>query len=506
MAELCAFFKAVWPKTGRFFTALKIRAGLCPAAMEEKHMKRVGKPVFWIVVVITLLFTTLSITGITTQYGEVKNVIIKGVDQIRWGIDIRGGVDVTFTPESGKDATADELDAAAEVMRQRLVTLNITDYEVYTDDASNRIIVRFPWKEGETDFDAESAIAELGDTAMLTFRESDERDVDGKPSGVTKETVILQGADVQRAEANYGAIDNTGKAEWYVQLKLADSGKTAFADATTRLAGKDCISIWMDDTMISNPNVNSAITDGVAIISGNFTQESAESLANKINGGALPFKLETENYSTIDPTLGTGARDAMVLSGVIAFILVCIFMIVLYRLPGIVACVALAGQVGGMLAALTGFVPGMNSFTLTIPGIAGIILSIGIGVDANIITAERIKEEIRSGKSIDGAVELGYQRAFSAIFDGNITNVIVAIILMGTFGPPDSAFATLLKPLLFLFPASTEGAIYSFGYTLLVGVVANFVFGIFASKYMMKSVSRFKCFRNPWVYGGSRNV
>ena len=196
----------------------------------------------------------------------------------------------------------------------------------------------------------------------------------------------------------------------------------------------------------------------------------------------------------------------MVLSGVIAFILVCIFMIVLYRLPGIVACVALAGQVGGMLAALTGFVPGMNSFTLTIPGIAGIILSIGIGVDANIITAERIKEEIRSGKSIDGAVELGYQRAFSAIFDGNITNVIVAIILMGTFGPPDSAFATLLKPLLFLFPASTEGAIYSFGYTLLVGVVANFVFGIFASKYMMKSVSRFKCFRNPWVYGGSRNV
>lgn len=136
-------------------------------------MKRVGKPVFWIVVVITLLFTTLSITGITTQYGDVKNVIIKGVDQIRWGIDIRGGVDVTFTPESGKDATADELDAAAEVMRQRLVTLNITDYEVYTDDASNRIIVRFPWKEGETDFDAESAIAELGDTAMLTFRESD---------------------------------------------------------------------------------------------------------------------------------------------------------------------------------------------------------------------------------------------------------------------------------------------------------------------------------------------
>lgn len=469
-------------------------------------MKRVKKPVFWIVALLTILFTTLSMTGITTQYGDIEHVIIKGVDQIRWGIDIRGGVDVTFTPESGKDATEDELSAAAEVMRQRLVTLNITDYEVYTDDASNRIIVRFPWKEGETDFDAESAIAELGDTAVLTFRESDEVDSDGLPSGVTKETVILEGKDVKSAKAKYGPIDSSGTQQWYVELNLNDSGKDAFAEATTRLAGEDCISIWMDDTQISAPNVNSAITDGTAIISGSFNQDSAESLANKINGGALPFKLETENYSTIDPTLGIGARDAMVLSGVIAFILVCLFMILWYRLPGIVACIALAGQVGGMLAALTGFLPGMNSFTLTIPGIAGIILGIGIGVDANIITAERIKEEINSGKSIDGAVELGYKRAFSAIFDSNITNVIVAIILMGTFGPPNSAFATLLKPLLFMFPASTEGAIYSFGYTLLVGVVANFVFGIFASKYMMKSVSRFKCCRNPWVYGGSRNV
>ena len=469
-------------------------------------MKRVGKPVFWIVAALTILFTTLSITGITTQYGDVENVIIRGVNQIRWGIDIRGGVDVTFTPASGEEASETELSAAAEVMRQRLVALNITDYEVYTDDASDRIIVRFPWREDETDFDAEAAIAELGETAVLTFREGDEVGDDGLPTGVTEETVILQGSDVENASAHYGAIDESGTAQWYVELNLTSDGADAFAEATTRLAGNGSISIWMDDEMISAPTVNSAITNGQAVISGNFSEESATSLANQINGGALPFELKTENYSTISPTLGLGARDAMVLSGVIAFVLVCVFMLLIYRLPGMVACVALAGQVGFMLAALTGFLPGMNSFTLTIPGIAGIILSIGIGVDANIITAERIKEEINSGKSIDGAVELGYKRAFTAIFDGNITNVIVAIILMGTFGPPDSAFAILLKPLLFMFPASTEGSIYSFGYTLLVGVIANFVFGIFASKYMMKSVSRFKCFRNPWVYGGSRNV
>jgi protein-export membrane protein SecD len=478
------------------------------SALEEKQMKRVGKPVFFVVALLTVLFTVFSITGLTTKYGDIEHVIIKGVNQIRWGIDIRGGVDVTFTPEDGKEATNEELDAAAEVMRQRLVTLNITDYEVYTDDASDRIIVRFPWKEDEADFDAEAAIAELGDTAVLTFREGKEVDEDGLPTGVTAENIILEGKDVQSAKAVYAATDSQGtSAEWQVSLTLNDSGKDAFAEATERLyEDNGVISIWMDDTLISYPTVNAVITDGQAMISGNFDMESAQALANKINGGALPFKLETENYSTINPTLGLGARDAMVLSGIIAFVLVCIFMIVMYRLPGAVACIALTGQVGGMLAALTGFFPGINSFTLTIPGIAGIILSIGIGVDANIITAERIKEEIRNGKSIDGAVELGYKRAFSAIFDGNITNVIVAIILMGTFGPPDSAFAVLLKPLLFLFPVSTEGAIYSFGYTLLVGVIANFVFGIFASKYMMKSVSRFKCFRNPWVYGGKKNA
>lgn len=474
-------------------------------------MKRVGKPVFFVVAILTIVFTILSMTGITTHYADIETTIIKGVNQIRWGIDIRGGVDVTFTPPKGMEASPEELEAAAQVMKQRLVTLNVTDYEVYTDDTSDRIIVRFPWKAEEEDFDAEEAIAELGDTAVLTFRESDEIDSTGAATGVTKENVILEGKDIDKATAVYAMTNEATKQyEWVVSLELDKEGTEAFGEATTRLAGEDCISIWMDEEMISAPMVNEAITSGKAQISGNsqvggFTMEEAQELANKINGGALPFKLETENYSTINPTLGVGARNAMVLSGIIAFILVCIFMIVFYRLPGFVACIALAGQVGGMLAALTGFLPGINSFTLTIPGIAGMILSIGMGVDANIITAERIREEINAGKSIDGAIELGYKRAFTAIFDGNITVIIVAIILMGTFGPPDSVFAMLLKPILFKFPPSTEGAIFSFGYTLLVGVIANFVFGVIASKYMTKPISRFKCFRDIKFYGGKKN-
>ncbi|MGI5958277.1 MAG: preprotein translocase subunit SecD [Massiliimalia sp.] len=471
-------------------------------------MKRVPKPMFFVVVLVTVVFTVLSITGIHTSYGDVTNTIIKGVSEIRWGIDIRGGVDVTFTPPEGTEATNEQLDAAAQVMKQRMVSLNITDYEVYTDDASDRIIVRFPWKSDEEDFDAEAAIKELGDTAVLTFREGMETDEEGKPTGETADSIILEGKDVKQAKAVYVQMSENSEPEWTVQLKLNDSGKEAFFEATSRQAQKEggCISIWMDDEMISAPGVSEAIDSDTCYISGSFDADSAEALANKINGGALPFKLETENYSTINPILGMGARDAMVLSGVIAFVLICIFMIVLYRLPGVVACIALMGQVGFMLAALTGFIPSLNSFTLTIPGIAGIILSIGIGVDANIITAERIKEEINNGKSIDGAIELGYKRAFTAIFDGNITNVVVAIILMGTFGPPDSIFAKIMSPLLMMFPASTEGAIYSFGYTLLIGVIANFLFGVLASKYMMKPVSRFKCFRNPKLYGGKTNA
>ena len=473
-------------------------------------MKRVGKPVVFIVAIVIVVFTTLSFTGIHSLYGDKQTTYIKGGQDIRWGIDIRGGVDVTFTPPEDVKATESQMNAAAEVMKQRLVAQNITDYEVYTDVSRGRIIVRFPWKEGEADFDPEAAIKELGDTAELTFREGAEQDASGLPSGVTKENIILEGKDIAQASAIYGPTGDNKAAEHHVSLKLNPDGAKKFAEATERLAGTGSISIWMDDAIISAPRVNSAITNGEAIITGGtgegaFTAESAASLANKINSGALPFKLNTETYSTITPTLGAGALNAMLIAGVIAFIFVCIFMIIMYRLPGVVACVVLVGHIGGMIAAISGFLPGLNSFTLTIPGIAGIILSIGMGVDANVITAERIKEELRNGKSIDGAVDSGFKRGFTAIFDGNITVIIVAIILMGSFGAPSSFFSTLLSPLFFMFGPSTQGSIFSFGYTLFVGVILNFIFSVLAARLMIKSCTRFKCLRNPRLYGGAKN-
>ena len=461
-------------------------------------MKRVGKPVFFIVSILIVLLTVVSFTGISTIYGDKKTTYIKGGNDIRWGIDIRGGVDVTFTPPEGVDATKEQMDAARAVIEQRLVNLHITDNEVYVDYNKDRVLVRFPWKEGESNYDPESAIKELGETALLTFREGHEVDNDGLPSGTTKDNIILEGKDVKSATAGYITNQATNEPEYIVSLELNDSGKDKFSEATTRLSKtQGTISIWMDDTMISYPTVNEPITNGKA-------QISAQALADKINSGALPFKLETQNFNTIDPTLGMGARDVMVLAGIIAFLCIAVFVTLMYRLPGAVAVIALLGQVAGSIAAVSGFLPFIPSFTLTLPGIAGIILSIGMGVDANIITAARIKEEIYAGKSIDGSISIGYQRAFAAILDGNLTLIIVAIVLMGAFGPSDSLFAKLLSPLFFVFGQSTAGAIYSFGYTLLVGAIMNFIFGVTASRLMLKSISRFKPFRKPWLYGGEK--
>ncbi len=465
-------------------------------------MKKVGKPVFFVVVLLIAVVGFLTVCGVSSQYGDIKKTKIKSVEDIRWGIDIRGGVDVTFAPADGIDATDEEMKEAENLIALRLVNLAITDSELYTDYAKDRIILRFPWKADEADFDAEAAVEELGSMANLTFREGYEIDAQGKPAGTTLEKIVLTGADVQSAEAVY-TTDQSGTNTNMIRLTLKESGKEKFAEATGRLVGQQ-ISIWMDDTVLSAPYVQEKIDDGVAQISGSFDAESAVNLANRINAGALPFALKTESFSTISPTLGLGAKNAMLLAGAIAFAIVAVIMLAWYRVPGFVAVIALAGQVILMIASLTGFFSVFPAFTLTLPGIAGIILAIGFGVDANIITAERIREELANGRSLDAAIDMGFKNASSAIIDGNVTVIIVAIVLLGAFGPTDSLFAKILSPVFRAFGLSAAGMIYSFGYTLLVGVILNLVMGVFASRLMLKSISRFPSLRDPALYGGGK--
>lgn len=467
-------------------------------------MKRVKKPVFFIIAAIILAFTYTAVFGVYTQNGDTKNTWIKGVSDIRWGIDIRGGVEATFSPADGVDATAEQLEAARTIIERRMVSRSITDYEIYTDAANDRIIVRFPWRSDESTFDPEAAIEEISATAMLTFREGMEyetqsTDENGNivyetPAGTTAENVILEGSDVVEAVPVMQQDPTTGSYTYAVSLTLSDEGAEKFAEATERLQG-ETISIWMDDTMISYPTVNSVIDNGQASITGNFTAESASELASTIQGGALPFALETSNFSTVNPTIGMQSLDAMMIAGVIAFAVIAVFMIIVFRLPGFVAMLTLLGQLAITFAAVSGYFPFLNSFTMTLPGIAGIILSIGVGVDANIITASRIKEELYSGKTLDGAIHRGCSNSLWSIVDGNITILIVAVMLIGVFGP-----SNILSQ---IFGASTTGAIYSFGYTLLVGVIGNFIMGVFFSRLMIKSLSGFKPLRKKWLFGGS---
>ncbi len=469
-------------------------------------MKRTPKPVFFIVTLLILALTYTSLFGVYTQYGDRQDTIIRGAADIRTGIDISGGVEVTFAPEDeGISATDAQITSMKEVIVRRMIANNITDYEAYTDFDNDQVIIRFPWKKSETEFDAASAIEELGKTAMLEFY-TDTSSSTEKPD---EDKLVLTGEMVESAEAGIDPTDSTP----LVQLNLNDKGKQAFADATKKQYqlnnnGQNStytISIWLDEDCISNPSVSAHITDGVATISGGFADYSeASELANLINSGALPFAITAKNTRTVAATLGAQSLNIMVIAGIIAFVLIAVFMLLYYRLPGFVAVICLLGQVAGSIAAVSGYFGFTNSFTLTLPGIAGIILSIGMGVDANIITAERIKEQIRMGKTIDSAIQNGSKESFSAIFDGNITVIIVSIVLMGVFGPPDSLFATILKPILQWFPVSTSGAVYAFGYTLLVGIVFNFIMGVTCSRLMLKSVSRFKFLRKPWLLGGKR--
>lgn len=455
--------------------------------------KKTGKWVFFAIFAIILSLTLTAFLGVDNYYGDTRNVYLKGANDIRWGIDIRGGVEAVFTPDIKADKiTADDMSAAKAIIETRLVGNNITDYEVFVENEKHQIIVRFPWSSDQTDYDPAAEVAKLGKTAVLSFCQ-----------GTAKSTVLVEGKYVENASAQYDAAQGG----WYIALKFDTTGTSKFAEATRKNVGST-ISIWMDDVMLSAPTVNSVIANGEAVITGQFTAEEANELANQINAGSLPFGLTVDDskMQIVSPTLGSDALMVMVIAAACAFVVICLLMIIRYRLLGAVASIALLGQVGGMIACISGYFPGTESFTLTIPGIAGIILSIGVGVDANVIAAERIREEFAKGKTIDGAIASGYKNSLSAIIDGNMTIVIVSLVLMGSFGAENNILTTILSPLMNLFGTTITGSIYSFGYTLLVGTIFNLIVGVFASRLMVKSISRLKFFRKPALYGGKKNV
>jgi len=400
---------------------------------------------------------------------------VNKVSETKLGIDIRGGVSATIYPAVEDINSIDEhqLETAKNILTQRLEAQGTFDATITVDKEGKRLLLEIPYTSGE-EKNPQKVIDELGKMAYLTFREIVYATDDEGKQIIDEETgqpkmdtvVLLDGSDIKKAEA---VFQNNKPV---VSLEFNSEGAAKFADATGRLVGQN-IAIFLDDKVISSPRVDERITGGKAVITGSFTPEEAITLANYIQYGALPFGLEAKEINSISPILGDSALNVTLKAALLAFLLVVLFMLFRYRLPGLVASVALAGLVAAEIFWVSAF-----DASITLPGIAGIILTIGMGVDANVIIYERIKEELRNGLPIDDAIDLGFKRAFSAIIDANITTLITAVILY-TMG---------------------SGPIKGFALTLMIGVIMSFITAIMISKYLLKALSTVKFLQKKWFY------
>ena len=344
------------------------------------------------VLVVLLGFTVLVGFG-ETGTGAMKN--------IKLGLDLKGGVSITYQVKDD-NPTEEEMSDTIYKLQKRVEQYS-TEVSVY-QEGDDRINVEIP---GVTD--ANAILDELGKPGSLEFQTQD------------GETVIT-GSDVKTASAQSGQ-DDMGNKEYSVELDLTDEGAEKFAEATEANVGKQ-ISIIYDGEVISSPRVNEAITGGQAYITGNFTYEEADNLASTIRIGGLKLELEELRSNVVGAQLGEQAISTSVKAGAIGLAIVFIFMIFVYYLPGLAAGLALIIYTELVLLILNAF-----NITLTLPGIAGIILGIGMAVDANVIIFARVREEMTRGKSVKNSLKTGFQKAMSAIVDGNVTTLIAAAVL-----------------------------------------------------------------------------
>ncbi len=412
------------------------------------NMKKLGKRLsaqtksiiaLCITVVLVVLVGLLAING--TQVGKY---IVKPVGSaISLGLDLRGGIYAVYLGDTTAENFDVQMDSTITIMRNRLTSAGYTEATI-TRQGTDRIRIEIPDVK-----DPNEILNIVGTPAHLTFV-----DPDGN--------VIMEGKDIAKAAAMSYQDEKTGTVSYGVDFELNAEGTQKFAEATIANIGK-VISIELDGNVISAPTVESAITEGRGTISGDFTGESAINLANLIMSGALPLDIELIESSAVSATLGVEALDSSILAGIIGVAIVMLFMLAMYRLPGLVADIALCIYMLIVFYALA-LIPGVQ---LTLPGIAGIVLGIGMAVDGNVIIFERFREELKGGRSVKIAVQRGYKNALSSIVDSNVTTIIAAVVLM-FFG---------------------TGAIKGFAITLLIGVVTAMFSSLLVTRFLLNQVT-----------------
>ena len=387
---------------------------------------------------------------------------------IRLGLDLEGGVSVTYQAyktdstgkRTGEQPTDKDMADTIYKMQKRVETLESTEAAVY-QEGSDRVTIDIPGAS-----DSEEVLKELGKAGALYFilysdlkTEKGGTPNEGDKVVYDKSKVLLTGDMIGEATSGSRQQEGTGKTEYGVSIKFAGKGIKKFAKITGEHVGEQ-LAIVYDEKLVSAPNLKEEISGGECWISGSFTSESAEQLASTVRIGALPLELENIHGNVVGATLGSQALKSSLFAGVVGLILVIIFMIVMYRISGVAASIALIFYVGAMLLALNGL-----NVTLTLPGIAGIILSIGMAVDANCIIFTRIREELATGKTVASAIDNGFSKAMSAIIDGNVTTLIAALVLY-------------LKG---------SGTVKGFAMTLGIGIVLSMFTALFITKLLMKA-------------------
>ncbi|VBB06050.1 secd/secf gg motif [Lucifera butyrica] len=370
---------------------------------------------------------------------------------IKQGLDLQGGTHVVMEAVDTPEAKVDEdaMQRAVKIIERRVNELGLTE-PLIQRQGPRRIIVELPGVK-----DPEKAIELLGKTAYLEFKDE---------SGTT----VLTGKDLKDAKAE---IDQSHRN--LVALEFSDEGAKKFADLTAKNIGKH-ISILLDKKVLTNPVVEEAIPNGKAVITGNRTIEEAQRLAILLRSGALPVKLNIMETRTVGPTLGQDSKAKSIVAFEIGIVAILLFMLLFYRLSGFVANVALVLYVMMLLIAMK-----MLNATLTLPGIAGIILSMGMAVDANVLIFERFKEEYRGGKTLRAALDAGFSRAFTTILDSNVTTLIAAAVLF------------------FLGTGSVKG----FAITLGLGIILSMFTAITITRFMLKMLMNANVFSNGKFFG-----
>ena len=409
--------------------------------------KKKGLLHLFIIIAIIGLCSYITLVGITSAHkGSAKN--------IKLGLDLAGGVSITY--EATKDnPTATEMKDTIQMMQQRAEVYSTESSVVQVGD--NRIEIDIPGVA-----DADEVLKSLGKEGSLDFVAEDDMKLDKKGNPQYTKTVCT-GKHIKKAEAGTQQNEVTKNKEYVVELSFNAKGTKLFADATkAAYPTKKKIYIVYDGKVLSDPNVQAEITDGKAVISGSFdTYDKAEELASMIRIGALPVELKEIQSQVVGAQLGQDAIQTSLLAGAIGFALVVIFMLVFYRLPGLAASIALVFYLVLMLVALNGL-----NITLTLPGVAGIILNIGMAVDANVIIFTRIKEELAKVKSVQTSIKLGFEKALSAIVDGNVTTLIAAFVLY----------------------IKGSGTIRGFATTLAMGIILSMFTALYITKYILQAM------------------